>query len=141
MIAIGCDHGGFEIKQKIVQMLREKNISFIDCGTDSTQSVDYPIYAKKVCALIQKKDADKGILVCGTGIGMSIAANKQQGIRAAVVTSDFTAEMARRHNDANVICLGGPVLSDEDALRFTDIFLNTPFDGGRHSTRVWMYEH
>lgn len=141
MIAIGCDHGGFELKQKIVQMLREKNIPFIDCGTYSAQSVDYPIYAKKVCALIQKEDADKGILVCGTGIGMSIAANKQQGIRAAVVTSDFTAEMARRHNDANVICLGGRVLNGEDALRFTDIFLNTPFDGGRHSTRVWMYEH
>lgn len=141
MIAIGSDHGGYELKTAIVRKLHDQGIEFIDCGTDSTESVDYPVYAKKVCRLIQNGDAEKGILVCGTGIGMSIAANKMDGIRAAVVSSDFTTEMCRRHNNANVLCLGGRVLAQEDALRFVDIFLNTPFDNGRHSTRIWMAEH
>ena len=141
MIAHACDHGGYELKCAIAAHLREKGAEFIDCGTDGTESVDYPVYAKKVCRLISEGSADKGILVCGTGIGMSIVANKQPGIRAALVTSDYTAEMCRRHNDANVLCLGGRVLETADALRYVDIFLSTGFDAGRHSTRVWMMEH
>ncbi|HOJ48222.1 MAG TPA: ribose 5-phosphate isomerase B [Bacillota bacterium] len=136
MIALGCDHGGFEIKEAIKKHLQEKNIPFIDFGAHSTDSVDYPDYAHLVCESIQKGESEFGILCCGTGIGMSIAANKHKGIRAAVLSDEFSAEMTRRHNNANVLCLGGRVINEEKAVKLADIFLSTPFEGGRHERRV-----
>ena len=140
MIALASDHGGFEIKEAIKAYLQEKEIAFIDYGTNSTESVDYPVYAKKVCESIQNGESRLGILCCGTGIGMSIAANKQKGIRAAVLSDEFSAEMTRRHNDANVLCLGGRIINSEKAVKLAEIFINTPFEGGRHSNRVEMFE-
>lgn len=136
MIAIGCDHGGYNIKKAIKKYLDENNIEYKDFGTDSEESVDYPIYAKKVANAVASGEYEKGILCCGTGIGISIAANKVKGIRAAVVTNEFCAEMVRRHNNANIITMGGRVISEEEAVKFTKIFLETPFDGGRHAQRV-----
>lgn len=138
MIAIGCDHGGYDIKETIKKYFDDNKIKYIDFGVDSLQSVDYPIYAKKVAEAVASGKCEKGILCCGTGIGVSIAANKIKGIRAAVVTDEFCAEMSRRHNDANIIAMGGRVITDEQAVRFTKIFLETPFDGDRHTRRVKM---
>ena len=139
-IAIGCDHGGLNIKEAIIKDLKLIGLEYTDFGTFTTDSVDYPVYAKKVCAAIQAGEADYGILCCGTGIGMSMVANKQKGIRAAVVTDDFCAEMTRRHNNANVLCLGGRVLTEEQAVRLTNIFLSTYYEGGRHQKRIDMME-
>ena len=139
-LALGCDHGGLEIKNAIIEDLKSKGIDYVDFGTDSTDSVDYPVYAKKVCAAIQSGDCTLGILCCGTGIGMSMTANKQKGIRAAVLSDAFCAEMTRRHNNANVLCLGGRVIDCQKAVELADIFVNTPFDGGRHEKRVAMIE-
>ena len=125
MIALGCDHGGFELKQEIIQYLEEKEIPYKDFGCDSTKSVDYPIYARKVGRAIQNGECEKGILICGTGIGISIAANKMKGIRAALCTDCFSAEATRQHNDANVLALGGRVVGTGLALKIVDRFLNT----------------
>lgn len=141
MIAIGCDHGGLEIKNAIIGYLREKGLEYTDFGTYDTQSVDYPVYAKKVCLAILDGRCDRGILCCGTGIGMSMAANKFKGIRAASLSDAFSAEMTRRHNNANVLCLGGRVIDCEKAVSLADIFLNTPYEGGRHERRVEMIEN
>lgn len=138
MIALGCDHGGFAIKEAIKKYLDESGIEYNDFGTYSEESVDYPIYAKKVADAVASGECEKGVLCCGTGIGISIAANKVKGIRAAVVTNEFCAEMTRRHNDANIIAMGGRVISEEQAVKFTKIFLETPFDGDRHIKRVQM---
>lgn len=138
MIALGCDHGGFAIKEAIKKYLDESGIEYNDFGTYSEESVDYPIYAKKVADAVASGECEKGVLCCGTGIGISIAANKVKGIRAAVVTNEFCAEMTRRHNDANIIAMGGRVISEEQAVTFTKIFLETPFDGDRHIKRVQM---
>ncbi len=135
-IAFGCDHGGFPAKNEVIEFLIEKGYEVIDSGTFSDESCDYPDYAEKVCKLITEKECDKGILICGTGIGMSIVANKISGIRCAHVTDEFSAEMTRRHNDTNVIALGARITSTENIIKFIDIFLNTPFDGGRHAIRV-----
>ena len=140
MIAIGCDHGGLDIKNAIIEFLKDEKIDFLDLGCFTHESVDYPVYAKKVCAEIVEGRAEKGILCCGTGIGMSIAANKVKGIRAAVLSDEFSAEMTRRHNDANVLCLGGRVIDGEKAVKLAKIFLTTPFEGGRHERRVAMLE-
>lgn len=139
-IAIGCDHGGLDIKNAIIRSFEEQGIAYKDFGTYTTDSVDYPVYAKQVCAAIQQGEADFGILCCGTGIGMSIAANKQKGIRASVLSDAFSAEMTRRHNNANVLCLGGRVIDEAQAVKLANIFLSTPFDGGRHQKRVDMLE-
>lgn len=139
-IAIGCDHGGLEIKNAILRSLEEQGIEYTDHGTFTTDSVDYPVYAKKVCASVLQGEADFGILCCGTGIGMSIAANKHRGIRAAVLADEFSAEMTRRHNNANVLCLGGRVIDEAKAVKLANIFLSTPFDGGRHQKRVDLLE-
>lgn len=139
-IAIGCDHGGLEIKNAILRSLEEQGIGYTDHGTFTTDSVDYPVYAKKVCASVLQGEADFGILCCGTGIGMSIAANKHRGIRAAVLADEFSAEMTRRHNNANVLCLGGRVIDEAKAVKLANIFLSTPFDGGRHQKRVDLLE-
>ncbi len=140
MIALGCDHGGLEIKNAIIEDLKSKGIEYIDLGTTTTDSVDYPIYAKAVCKEITEGRCELGILCCGTGIGMSIAANKVKGIRASVLSDEFSAEMTRRHNNANVLCLGGRVIDSEKAVKLANIFLNTPYEGGRHEKRVAMLE-
>ena len=139
-IALGCDHGGLEIKNAIIEDLKNKGIDYENFGTDTADSVDYPIYAKKVCAAVQSGDCTLGILCCGTGIGMSMTANKQKGIRAAVLSDAFSAEMTRRHNNANVLCLGGRVIDSAKAVELATIFLNTPYEGGRHDKRVAMME-
>ena len=138
MIALGCDHGGFAIKEAIKKYLDESGIEYNDFGCYSEESVDYPVYAKKVADAVASGECEKGVLCCGTGIGISIAANKVKGIRAAVVTNEFCAEMTRRYNDANIIAMGGRVISEEQAVKFTRIFLETPFDGDRHVKRVQM---
>jgi len=137
IVALGADHGGFLIKEEIKNHLLKNNFKVIDCGTDNNSvSVDYPIFAEKVSKSILKKEAQFGILCCGTGIGMSIAANKFSSIRAAVCENEFCCEMTRRHNDANILCLGGRVIDKNKAVNLVDIFLNTPFDGGRHQIRL-----
>ena len=141
MIAIGCDHGGFELKKEIMKHLDERGLEYTDFGCDSASSVDYPVYAKKVTKAITDGLCDKGILICGTGIGISITANKAKGIRAAVCTDCFTAEATRLHNDANVLCMGGRVVGPGLALKITDTFLDTPFSGDeRHKRRIAMIE-
>lgn len=137
-IVIACDHAGNEVKDAIIKHLEEKGYTVTDFGCDGTQSVNYPDYAHLVCAAIQNGEAPLGILVCGTGIGMSMAANKHRGIRAALCENEFSAEMTRRHNDANVICMGARVISKEKAISLTDIFVTTPYEGGRHDARVAM---
>ena len=138
MIAIGSDHGGFALKEEIKQHLTERGIEFVDFGTDSEKSCDYPVYAEKVCNAVVSGEAEKGILCCGTGIGMSMAANKIKGIRCACCGDCFSAEMTRRHNDANVLALGGRVVGPGLAEKMVDLFLDTPYEGGRHARRVGM---
>ena len=138
MIALGCDHGGFNLICAIKKYLDEKGIEYKEFGTFSDDSVDYPIYAYKVAKAVTEGDCELGILCCGTGIGISMAANKVKGVRAAVVNNEFGAEMTRRHNHANILCMGGRVIDEAQAVKFTDIFLNTPEEGGRHDKRVAM---
>lgn len=136
MIAIGSDHAGFELKEAIRLHLEEKGIAYQDCGCYTADSVDYPIQAKKVCDEITAGRAQLGILCCGTGVGISMAANKVKGIRAACCSDYFSAKYTRMHNDANVLCLGGRVIGAGLACELVDIFLSTPFEGGRHQRRV-----
>lgn len=138
MIALGCDHGGYNLICAIKKYLDEKNIEYKDFGTYSDESVDYPKYAYKVATAVTNGECEFGILCCGTGIGISMAANKVKGIRAAVVNNEFGAEMTRRHNHANILCMGGRVTSVDDAIKYTEIFLNTPEEGGRHDNRINM---
>ncbi len=136
-IALGADHAGFELKEKIKQKLIAAGITVDDRGTNSTTSVDYPDYAKAVAEEVASKASELGILVCSTGIGMSIAANKVPGIRAAKVDTEFEAERSREHNDANVLTLGADTVSADEALKIVDKWLNTPFSNGeRHERRV-----
>lgn len=136
MIAIGSDHGGFELKTKIIEFLKEKNVEVKDFGCYNTDSVDYPDVAKDVCQAVVKNECERAILVCGTGIGISIAANKVRGIRAALCHSSFDAKMCRMHNDANVLCLGGRTTGPEIALEIVNSYLSASFEGGRHAKRV-----
>ena len=136
MIALGADHGGYGLKEAIKKYLDEQHIAYEDFGTYSEESVDYGPIAAKVGHCVADGKAEKGILCCGTGIGISMAANKVKGIRAAVVTNEFCAEMTRRHNDANILCMGGRVITEEMAVKLSKIFLETPFDGGRHAKRI-----
>ena len=139
-IAIGCDQGGFEMKTELIEHLAAKKISLVDVGSYSEGSVDYPVYAKAVCDKITSGECDLGILVCGTGIGMSMAANKVKGIRAAAVSDCYTAQATRAHNDANVLCLGGRTIGTELAKMIVDIFIDTPFSGEeRHARRISMF--
>lgn len=141
MVALGCDHGGYELKQEIKKYLEEKGIAYKDFGCDSTESVDYPIYAKKVAKAILSGECDKGILTCGTGIGISITANKFKGIRAALCSDCFSAEATRLHNDANVLAMGGRVVGPGLAVKIAETFLNTPFSGEeRHKNRIAQME-
>ena len=135
-IAIGCDHGGLEHKDAIVAHLKERGFEVKDSGIYENHSVDYPDIAVKVCADITSGECERGILVCGTGIGMSLAANKVKGIRAAAVSEHFSAKYTRLHNNSNVLCLGGRVIGVGTALELVDLFVDTEFDGGRHENRV-----
>ena len=136
MIAIGCDHGGFDLKGEIIKFLEEKNIEYKDFGCYTTESVDYPDIAEVVCKSINIGECEKGILVCGTGIGMSIAANKIKGIRAALLSDTFSAKMTACHNNSNVIALGGRVIGAELAKDIVEAYLTSEFLGGRHQNRV-----
>lgn len=135
-IIIGSDHGGFELKEIIREYILKKGIEVQDVGVFSTESVDYPDYAKKVGDAVVSGEVDYGILVCGTGIGMSIAANKIRGIRCALCNDVYTAKMAKGHNDANVLAIGGRVVGKGLALMIIDTFFNSNFEGGRHGARL-----
>ncbi len=135
-IALGCDHGGFEHKNAIKDHLKQNGFEVLDFGIYENVSVDYPDIASKVCQSIQKGECQLGILVCGTGIGMSLAANKFKGIRAAALSEHFSAKYTRLHNNSNVLCLGGRVIGVGTALELVDLFVNTEFEGGRHQTRI-----
>lgn len=133
-IAIASDHGGFELKNKIIAYF--KSLNFLDFGTNSTDSVDYPDYAKKVSKAILSNQADLGILICGTGIGISIAANRFHGIRAALLYSDEVAKLAKQHNNANILVFGGRTMKADDVIRRIELFLGENFEGGRHQKRL-----
>ena len=141
MIAIGCDHGGYELKQEIMKFLEKKGLEYQDFGCYDTKSVDYPVYARKVAAAILDGSCEKGILICGTGIGISMAANRIPGIRAALCSDCFSAEATRLHNDANILCMGGRVLGPGLAVKITETFLETPFSNEeRHARRIRLIE-
>lgn len=141
MLALGCDQAGFELKQEIMKYLDEKGIEYKDCGTYSADAVDYPVYAKAVVKEILSGNCEKGILICGTGIGISIAANRYKGIRAALCGDCFSAEATRLHNDANILAMGARVVGAGLAIKITETFLNTPFSGAeRHARRVSMLD-
>ena len=135
-IALGSDHAGYLLKGAVKTHLEQKQIEFTDFGTFKMDSVDYPEFSYKVSQAVASGDSDLGILICGTGIGMSITANKIKGIRAAVVHSLETAKLSRLHNNANVLCLGGRVLDEETACKIVDTWLTTSFEGGRHEKRI-----
>lgn len=136
MILLGSDHGGLALKESVKTLLEERGLLYEDCGTYTTDSVDYPDFGEKVARRVSNGEAEKGILFCGTGIGMSIIANKFPGVRAALATDLFTAQMAKEHNNANILVLGGRVLQDEQARSMVTIWLDSPFDGGRHQQRL-----
>lgn len=135
-LAIATDHAGVKLKAKIIKFLEKKNLNVHDLGTENDESVDYPDFAHKMVEEIIEETAPKGILICGTGIGMSIAANRSSSIRAALCTSEYMAERARMHNDANILVLGSKLVPDELSLKMVEKFLETKFEGGRHSRRL-----
>jgi ribose 5-phosphate isomerase B len=135
-VAIGADHAGYELKEKIKQHLAELQVDMVDEGTVSNESVDYPDFAARVARKVAGEKANFGILVCGSGIGMAIAANKIDGVRAANVSTELEAQLSREHNDANVLALGARILDEKEAVRIVDVWLNTAFAHGRHDRRV-----
>ena len=136
MIAIGSDHGGYSLKQVIMKHLDERGLEYHDFGTCNEESCDYPDYGEAVARAVASGEYERGIIICGTGIGISISANKVHGIRAALCGDCFSAEMCRRHNNANILAMGERVTGPGLAMKICDIFLDTPFDGGRHARRV-----
>ena len=141
ILAIACDHAGVTYKKDLIAYLTEKGYTCINLGTDTEESVDYPIYADAVCKKVTSGEADLGILICGTGIGMSIAANKHKGIRAGLCGDPDSASLTRQHNNANVLCMGARILSFEKTIEITNAFLGAEFLGGRHQRRVDMLEN
>lgn len=139
-IAVGADHAGYLYKARLIEHLKDKGFDVINEGTDSSESVDYPVFAGKVCDDVLSGRAFTGILICGTGIGMSIAANKHRGIRAALCTDLVMAEFTRRHNNANVLCMGARIIAYEMAQMIADKYLETEFEGGRHQRRIDLLE-
>ena len=137
-IAIGCDHAGFAIKNVIIENISKKGYEVVDVGTNSADSCHYPVYAHALCEKIQSGECELGILICGTGIGMSMAANKHKGIRAACVSDIFSARMTRLHNNANVLCIGERVIGPGLAFDLVDAFIDNEYLGGRHEARVAM---
>lgn len=141
MIAIGSDHGGFELKQEIIKYFKEKGIEYHDFGTNSTASCDYPVFAKAVAKAVVSKECEYGILICGTGIGISITANKIKGVRCALCHDCFSAEATRLHNNANILAMGGRVVGPGLAVKIVETFLNTPFSNDeRHIRRISQIE-
>lgn len=141
MIGIGSDHGGYELKQEVIKHLEERNLEYKDFGTNNTDSTDYPVYAKEVARAILDGECDKGILICGTGIGISITANRMKGIRAALCHDCFSAEATRLHNDANILAMGGRVIGVGHALKVVDTFLDTPYSKDeRHNRRIGLID-
>lgn len=137
-IGIGNDHSALELKEEIIGFLKEKGHEVIDYGTNSTESCDYPVYGEKVARAVVSGEVEQGILICGTGLGISLAANKVRGIRAAVCSEPYTARMARQHNNCNVLAFGARVVGTELAKMIVDTWLSTEFEGGRHQRRVDM---
>ena len=136
MIVIGSDHGGLELKEAVKAVLASRGMAVADFGTDNSESVDYPDFAEKVASAVSRGEMDLGILICGTGIGMSIVANKFPGVRAALATDEFMAQMAREHNNANILVLGGRVLSVDKATKMVNVWLDSSYEGGRHQRRL-----
>ncbi len=136
IVAIGSDHAGYRLKEVIKTRLKELGHEVLDLGTDSEESTHYPLFARDVSLAVQEGRADRGVLICGTGIGMSITANKFRGIRAALCCNEYMARMSRLHNDANVLCMGSRVVGEELAISILEVWLDTPFGGGRHEERV-----
>jgi len=136
MIVVGSDHGGLELKQAVIELLQARGLECVDYGTNGSDSVDYPDFGAKVSHAVSRGDMEKGILICGTGIGMSIIANKFPGIRAALVHDEFTAQMSKEHNNANILVMGGRILSVEQGVKLVEIWLDTEFEGGRHQNRL-----
>jgi ribose 5-phosphate isomerase B len=139
-VLFASDHAGFELKRLLVEFVRERGVDAVDLGPASSEAVDYPAFAHDLARRIAAGEAARGVLVCATGIGMAMVANRHRGVRAALCHDAFTAEMARRHNDANVLCLGGRTTGPGVAIQILDLFLSTPFDGGRHERRVAAIE-
>ena len=135
-IAVGCDHAGFGLKEGIIDLLKSLNIEFVDCGTNGTQSVDYPDFGEKVSGLVSSGKVERGILICGTGIGMSMVANKFPNVRASLCNDLFSAKMSRLHNDANVLVMGGRVIGKDLAYEIVKTWMTTPFEGDRHIRRL-----
>ncbi len=135
-IAVGCDHAGFGLKEDVVAILRNTGVEFVDCGTTGTASVDYPDFGEKVARLVSSGEVEKGILICGTGIGMSMVANKFPNVRAALCNDLFTARMSRLHNDANILVLGGRVVGKDLGSEIVKVWLSTSFEGERHLRRI-----
>ena len=140
LIAIASDHGGFELKEKVKEHLRERNVKFVDLGTNITESVDYPVYGKACAEAVASGKAERGIVICGTGIGISMAANKVKGIRCGLCTSVEMAKLTRQHNNANMLAMGGRILETETAFAIVDAFIDTQFEGGRHKRRTDMLD-
>ena len=139
-ISLGCDHGGYALKEHIKAYLESKGHEVVDCGTYSTDSCDYPIFGEAAARKVQSGECERGIVICTTGIGISITANKVKGIRAALCGDCYSAEMTRRHNDANILAMGARVLGTGLALKIVDTFLTTEFEGGRHARRVGLLD-
>ena len=139
-IAIGCDHVGFELKTHIIEHLQSKGYSIKDFGTHSTQRTDYPVFGKAVAEAVTSGECEKGILICGTGVGISIAANKVKGVRAVVCSEPYSALLSRQHNDTNILSLGSRVVGKDLALMIVDSWLGGDFEGGRHKSRIDMLE-
>ncbi len=135
-IAIGCDHAGFGLKEEILGLLRGLDVEYVDCGTNGTESVDYPDFGLKVSELVSSGEIEKGILICGTGLGMSMVANKFPNVRAALCNDLFSAKMSRLHNDANILVMGGRVIGKDLAAEIVKVWLSTPFEGQRHLKRL-----
>ena len=139
-VAIGCDHGGYLLKQDILIWMEENDIDYEDMGCFSTESVDYPVFGEKVARAVASGACERGIVICTTGIGISIAANKVKGIRCALCADTLSAELCRRHNDANVLAMGAGIVGPKLATRMAEIFLRTEFEGGRHARRVALLD-
>lgn len=139
-ISIGSDHGGFLLKEQVRDYLIQEGYEVIDCGCNSLDSTDYPIYAHKVANMVQNKEVDFGVLVCTSGVGMSMCANKHVGVRAALITNEHDSIYCRLHNNANVICMGAKHVEFEDAKKYVNNFLSTQFEGGRHERRVALID-
>jgi len=140
-IALGNDHVGLELKRIVIEVLTERNTEIVDCGTNSNERTDYPIYAEKVARLVDSHEVDLGILLCGTGVGISIAANKIDGIRAVSCSEPYSAKLSREHNNSNVLAMGSRVVGPELAKMILNIWLDSTFEGGRHQTRIEMIKN